>query len=154
MPLSGGSQQGRTVDRADIIIVGGAVIGSAVAFFLKHELAYPGTVAVVERDPTYSRAATTLSAASIRQQFSMPENIRLSTFGVDFLRSLPERFGPEADTGLRESGYLLLAGEAGRAVLTANHAVQTAEGADIALLDPAGVGARFPRLRADRKGVV
>src|SRR3712207_9123843 len=42
-----------------------------------------------------------------------------------FLRSLPERFGPEADTGLRESGYLLLAGEAGRAVLTANHAVQT-----------------------------
>src|SRR3712207_7193103 len=71
-----------------------------------------------------------------------------------FLRSLPERFGPEADTGLRESGYLLLAGEAGRAVLTANHAVQTAEGADIALLDPAGVGARFPRLRADRKGVV
>ena len=149
MPLSGGSQQGRTVDRADIIIVGGAVIGSAVAFFLKHELAYPGTVAVVERDPTYARAATTLSAASIRQQFSTPENIRLSAFGLAFLRSLPERFGPEADTGLRESGYLLLAGEAGRAVLTANHAVQTAEGADIALLDPAGLRARFPWLRVE-----
>jgi glycine/D-amino acid oxidase-like deaminating enzyme len=134
------------MDRADVVIVGGAVIGSAVAFFLKHEFGFPGTVVVIERDPSYARAATTLSAASIRQQFSTPENIRLSGFGLRFLRALPERFGPEADTGLREGGYLLLAHDSGRATLQANHAVQRADGADVALLDPAALRARFPWL--------
>ena len=52
-------------ERFDIVIVGGAVIGSAVAYFLTHDLGFSGSVAVIERDPTYARAATTLSAASI-----------------------------------------------------------------------------------------
>ena len=114
MPLSGGRS---VMDRADVVIVGGAVIGSAVAFFLKHEFGFPGRVLVVERDPSYARAATTLSAASIRRQFSTPENIRLSAFGLAFTRALPDRFGPESDTGFHEGGYLLLAHEQGRAAL-------------------------------------
>ena len=73
----------------------------------------PGSVAVVERDPTYAHAATTLSAASIRQQFSCPENIRMSRFGVDFFRALKDRFGPEADIAFREPGYLVLARDGG-----------------------------------------
>src|SRR5262245_56716016 len=130
----------------DVLIVGGAALGSATAYFLKHDLGFSGTVGVVERDPTYALAATTLSAASIRQQFSTPENIRMSRFGFDFFRSLPERFGPDADITLREAGYLLLASAAGRATLAANHAVQIAEGADIAWLDPPQLADRFPWL--------
>src|SRR5215813_9818066 len=93
----------------DVVIIGGAAVGSAVSYFLTHDLGFTGSVAVIERDPTYAKAATTLSAASIRQQFSTPENIRMSGFGMAFFRSLKERFGAEADIGYRERGYLLLA---------------------------------------------
>src|SRR6187399_355730 len=120
----------------DVAIVGGAAVGSSVAYFLTHDLGFDGSVAVVERDPTYAHAATTLSAASIRQQFSTPENIRMSRFGVAFFRDLKARFGSEADIAFRERGYLLMAGESGAATLRANHRVQIAEDADIVLLDP------------------
>src|SRR5436190_8552738 len=123
----------------DVVIVGGAAVGSAIAYFLTHDLAFSGSIAVIERDPTYARAATTLSAASIRQQFSTPENIRMSQFGVAFFRDLTARFGPDADIGFRERGYLLLAGDSGAATLAANHAVQTYEGANIVLLDRAAL---------------
>jgi glycine/D-amino acid oxidase-like deaminating enzyme len=132
----------------DVVIVGGAAVGSAVAYFLTHDLGFAGSVAVIERDPTYARAATTLSAASIRQQFSTPENIRMSQFGVAFLRDLKARFGAAADIGFRERGYLLLAGNNGAATLAANHAVQTAEGANIALLHRAALAESFPWLNA------
>src|SRR6476660_5665290 len=94
----------------DVVIIGGAAVGSSVAYFLTHDLAFPGSVAVIERDPTYAQSATTLSAASIRQQFSTPENIRMSRFGVVFFRELEARFGAEADISFRERGYLLMAG--------------------------------------------
>jgi FAD-dependent oxidoreductase domain-containing protein 1 len=135
-----------STERFDVVIVGGAAIGSAVAYFLLHDLGFDGTVAVIERDPTYARAATTLSAASIRQQFSTPENIRMSRFGIAFFDGLKLRFGRDASVGFRAGGYLLLADAAGRAVMAANHAVQQAEGADILLMDPAELKARFPWL--------
>src|SRR5215467_12464538 len=113
-------------ERYDVVIVGGAAVGSATAYFLTHDLAVSGSVAVIERDPTYAQAATTLSAASIRQQFSTPENIRMSTFGVAFFRDLKTRFGPEADIAFRERGYLLLASETGAETLRQNHATQKA----------------------------
>src|SRR5437588_13043609 len=95
----------------DVVIVGGAAVGSSVAYFLTHDLEFSGSVAVIERDPTYACAATTLSAASIRQQFSTPENIRMSRFGIGFFGELKERFGTDADIAFRERGYLLLASE-------------------------------------------
>ena len=106
--------------RYDVVIIGGAAVGSSIAYFLTHDLDFSGSIAVIERDPTYARAATTLSAASIRQQFSTPENIRMSAFGIVFFRALKARFGPDADIGLRERGYLLLASESGRDVLADN----------------------------------
>src|SRR3954463_15142548 len=108
----------------DVVIVGGAVIGSAIAYFLKAVERFPGSVAVIERDPSFGRASTALSAAGIRQQFSTPENIRLSRFGLAFLQSMPERFGRDADAGFREGGYLLLAPAANRRILEANHRTQ------------------------------
>jgi glycine/D-amino acid oxidase-like deaminating enzyme len=128
----------------DVAIVGGAAVGSSVAYFLTHDLGFTGSVAVIERDPTYARAATTLSAASIRQQFSTSENIRMSAFGVAFFRDLKRRFGAEADITFRERGYLLLASDAGAEALMANHVVQQAEGADIVLLDRAALAEKFP----------
>jgi glycine/D-amino acid oxidase-like deaminating enzyme len=135
-----------STERFDVVIVGGAAIGSAVAYFLLHDLGFTGTVAVIERDPTYARAATTLSAASIRQQFSTPENIRMSRFGIAFFDGLKLRFGREASVGFRAGGYLLLADAAGRDVLTANHAIQQAEHADIVLMDAAELKTHFPWL--------
>ena len=133
----------------DVAIVGGAAIGAAVAYFLKAVEGFPGSVALIERDPTFATAATTLSAASIRQQFSTPENIRLSRFGLEFLRAMPARFGAEADPSLRERGYLILARPEARAILETNHRVQRAEGAPVALLDAEALAARFPWLSVD-----
>ncbi len=130
----------------DVVIVGGAAVGSSVAYFLTHDLGFSGSVAVIERDPTYAHSATTLSAASIRQQFSTPENIRMSRFGVEFFRALKVRFGADADIAFRERGYLLLASEGGRDVLASNHTIQKGEGADIVLLDPAALAEKFPWL--------
>jgi len=135
-----------STERFDVVIVGGAAIGSAVAYFLLHDLGFPGTVAVIERDPTYAHAATTLSAASIRQQFSTPENIRMSQFGIAFFDGLRLRFGREASVGLRLGGYLLLADDSGRDVLAANHTIQQTEHADIVLMDAVQLAARFPWL--------
>src|SRR4029077_824080 len=131
----------------DVVIVGGAAVGSAVAYFLTHDLGFAGAVAVIERDPTYARAATTLSAASIRQQFSTPENIRMSRFGIAFFDGLTLRFGRDASVGFRAGGYLLLADAAGRDVLKANHTVQLAEHADVVLMDAAELKDRFPWLQ-------
>ncbi len=133
--------------KADVVICGGAIIGSAVAWFLR-DLEFDGTITVVERDPTFAQASTALSASGIRQQFSDPLNVAISRFGVDFIRGAQDRWG--LDLNLRENGYLYLANtDAGADVLRANHTVQVAAGADIALLDAVALAARFPHLEVD-----
>ncbi len=134
--------------RHDVVIVGGAIVGSSLAWFLREE-GFSGRVALIERDPTFQRSATTLSMASIRQQFSVPENIRLSQFTLSLFRRLEAEFGAGADIGFREKGYLILATEAGLPILRANHATQLAEGADIVLEDAAALVRRFPWLSAE-----
>jgi FAD-dependent oxidoreductase domain-containing protein 1 len=137
------------IPRYDVLIVGGAAIGAAIAYFLTVVEKFDGSVAVIERDPTFRTASTTLSAAGIRQQFSTPESIRLSRFGLDFLRGLAGRHGADADPGLHEGGYLILATADGYEALAQNHRTQVAEGAPVLLLDPAGLAARCPWLALD-----
>jgi glycine/D-amino acid oxidase-like deaminating enzyme len=132
----------------DIVIIGGAIMGASLAYYLRKE-GFSGSLAVIERDPNFTHSATTLSAASIRQQFSQPENIRLSRFTLDLFRRLKQEFGDEADIGFREGGYLILATEEGLPVLQANHDVQLAEGADIVLEDAATLVKRFPWLSGE-----
>ncbi|WP_077381029.1 NAD(P)/FAD-dependent oxidoreductase [Mesorhizobium prunaredense] len=134
--------------RYDIIIVGGAIVGSSIAYYLREE-GFSGSIALVERDPQFAHAATTLSCASIRQQFSIPENIRLSQFTLKLFRRLTEEFGADADIGFREGGYLILAGENGLPILKANHETQMAEGADIVLEDAEALVRRFAWLSAE-----
>jgi glycine/D-amino acid oxidase-like deaminating enzyme len=132
----------------DIAIIGGAIVGSSIAYFLREE-GFAGRIALIERDPQFAHAATTLSCASIRQQFSIAENIRLSQFTLGLFRDLKARFGADADIGFHEKGYLILASPAGKAVLEANHRAQSAESADIVIEDAAALERRFPWLSAE-----
>jgi len=137
----------------DCLIVGGGVIGSAIAFFLARE-APSLRIVVLEPAPGYQDSSTARSAASIRQQFSTPENIRMSLFGRDFLRSIGDWLRLEKepppfdvpDVAFREGGYLFLATQAGAETLRRNHALQTSLGADIDLMAADALGARFPWL--------
>jgi FAD-dependent oxidoreductase domain-containing protein 1 len=133
----------------DVLIAGGGVIGSAVAYFLKGWLGFPGSVLVVEKDPSYERASTPRSAGGVRQQFSTPENIAMGMFGAAFIKSAAEHLstdGERADIPFVEQGYLFLATEAGLPILKGNHEMQRAAGAEIALLDPESLAQRFPWL--------
>ncbi|ABC22870.1 NAD(P)/FAD-dependent oxidoreductase [Rhodospirillum rubrum] len=139
---------------ADVVIIGGGVIGAAISYFLAADPLFQGKIVVVERDPSFKDGSTARSAASIRQQFSTPENVRISLFGIDFLRTIHQTLAvegePAPDVSLRENGYLLLAAsEKGAAILAENQAMQAAEGADIVLQSPSELAARFPWLRTD-----
>ena len=129
------------------LVIGGGVIGSAIACFLARD--HGVRVTVLERDLTFSRASSALSASSIRQQFSTPVNIALSQASLAFLRCVGDELavGDERPAlGLVEAGYLYLVGSAGTATLRRLHALQTAQGADARLLDAQALAARWPWL--------
>ncbi|HBN49382.1 MAG TPA: FAD-dependent oxidoreductase, partial [Thalassospira sp.] len=123
---------------------GGAVIGSSAAWFLTGRDDFKGRVLVIEKDPNYEFCSTTLSAASIRQQFSTPINIEMSGFGIEFLRNLKRDLDPDVDISFHEKGYLVLATESGRDILRHNHATQTKLGADIVWMEPDQLAAKYP----------
>jgi glycine/D-amino acid oxidase-like deaminating enzyme len=136
----------------DVVVVGGAVTGSSVAYHLASNPDFTGKILVVEKDPSYQRCATALSASSIRQQFSTTINIEISLYGIDFLRSVGEILelnGDRPEIELHEKGYLFLATEGGLPILRENHALQTRLGADILLLAPDELSKRFSWLRVD-----
>lgn len=149
--LTGGNtNDGVHVASADVVIVGGGIVGSAVAYFLSSDAAFRGRrIVLIERDPSYREASTSRSAGGVRQQFSTPENIRLSQFTLDLFRNIKEVFGPDADVGFREQGYLILSSAAARSVLAENVALQQSMGADIVLGEPAELAARFPWLSTE-----
>jgi glycine/D-amino acid oxidase-like deaminating enzyme len=137
-----------TFSRADVAIVGGGIMGSALAYWLTR-LDPNVSVMVVERDPTYSTASSALSAASIRQQFTTPVNIRISQASIGFMRQADELLevpGSVVDIGLKERGYLYLARTAGLASLRRAHTIQREFGADVAMLSTSELAARFPWL--------
>jgi FAD-dependent oxidoreductase domain-containing protein 1 len=140
-------------DHADVVIVGGAIVGSAVATFLRKRADWHGRVLVVERDTTFRTSSTTLSAASIRLQFSTPLNIEISRFGVELIKHLDTWLRIEGDAAPEvefvEGGYLFLATTAGLPILESNHAVQREHGVQVALLTPKELRARFPWMNVD-----
>lgn len=137
---------------ADVVIVGGGVMGSASAFYLRR-LGFTGAVAIVEQDTSYAYCSTGRSAGGLRQQFSTPENIAMSRVTLDLIRQLDAaaRAQGKPDCGLsfREQGYLILASDSGKPVLAQNLETQTAAGADVVMLDAAGLAARFAWLATD-----
>lgn len=136
----------------DVVIAGGAVMGSSIAHHLVQSAGFSGRVVVVEPDMTYQKSASALSAGSIRQQFSQQVNIEISLYGIRFLRELGERLAAGADRpeiGLREGGYLYLGGPEAVPGYRENNAIQKALGASIDLLDAEGLGAEFPWLSTE-----
>ncbi len=132
----------------DVVIIGGAAHGASLAYHLA-AARFDGSVLVIEKDPTFQKAATALSASSIRQQFSTATNIEISLYGIDFLRhvgDLLEVDGDRPSISLHEGGYLFLATPEGAPVLAENHALQVSLGADILHLDAAGLAQKFPWL--------
>lgn len=140
----------------DVVIIGGAMMGSASAWFLSANPDFNGSVLVVERDPTYEFSSTSRTNSCIRQQFSHETNIKISQFGVAFLKSFREQLGgdPEIpDITLQAFGYLYLAGsEAFADVLRENQAVQAAAGAGTRLMTPEEIKDAWPAYNTD--GVV
>ena len=121
----------RPTQEYDVLVVGGGVMGASVAYHTA--LSDPSLrVCVVERDTSYAHASAMLSAGGIRQQFSLPVNIQLSLYGVDFLRRLGEELlvpgAPPPDVQFKEQGYLFLASAQGEATLRRNQATQAAQG--------------------------
>lgn len=136
----------------DVVIVGGAVMGSSVAYHLAAEPAFDGRVLVVERDPSYAECSTTLSWGGIRQQFTVPESIRMSLFGAQFVKSIGEHLsvdGEVPDIGFREEGYLYLVAEDKLETLRAAQEIQHAHGARLALMGPDELAESFPDLNLD-----
>ena len=137
---------------ADVVCIGGGVVGSAAAYFLTQSDAFDGTVAVVERDPTYTTASSALSGSSIREQFSDPVNIKASQYGMSFIKDFHEHVqveGEAPDIGFVGTGYLFLATDAGIDQLRSAHRTQVEHGADVALLSPSEVATTFPYLNVD-----
>lgn len=120
----------------DVIIIGGAVVGSSSAYFLASNPDFKGKILVIEKDPTYAKSSTCLSAGGIRQQFSNTENILLSQFGASFIKNINSHLQVDDPVSVDfvENGYLFLATEKGMPVLLKNHDTQLAAGAKVKLL--------------------
>ncbi len=129
----------------DVVIVGGGVVGSAAAYYLRKH-GFTGSLAIVEKDMSFASGCTGRSAGGLRQQFSTPENIQMSLFGLNLVRNLTREFGPDADIGFKEQGYLILASGSGLPILEENHLIQIAHGADNAILKRDELAQRFPWL--------
>jgi len=141
-------------DSYDVVIVGGAVMGAAVAYFLLVNPDFKGSVLIIERDASFAQSSTSLSAASIRTHFSNSINVKMSQFGLEFIRdfsalmSLDGEAAPSLD--FHEGGYLMLANnEVGAQVLRENYQVQCACGADIVLWDASELKAAFGHLHVE-----
>ena len=138
-------------DKVDVAIIGGGVMGASSAYWLSL-LAPQLRILVLERDPSHSFSSTALSVASIRQQFSAAINVRVSQFGLAFIRGFAARSAQIGglDLCFRGNGYLFLAQSArGVSALRRNTAMQNREGARTELLTRGDLRTRFPWMSVD-----
>src|ERR1700712_3539893 len=96
--------------RFDVVVIGGGIVGSAVAYFLLRES--PGSaVCVLEPDPPSEYAAGLRASGGCRVQFTCPENIDMSLFSIEFIRQFETNMaanGRPAPVDWVEGGYLFI----------------------------------------------
>lgn len=135
-------------DSYDVVIVGGAMMGSALAWNLAVSLDFDGSVLVIERDPGFASCSTAHTNSCIRQQFGNALNIRLSQHTAEVLRDFPAYMGGDARVPhqqIRSFGYLYLArDQAGADRLRQAHAVQRDCGVPARLMTPDEIAAAYP----------
>jgi len=135
----------------DIIIVGGAVMGSSVAFHLLTD--EPKLkLAVVERDPAYTRASTALSLGGVRIQFSFKENIQISLYAQKCFATFEEEMavnGVKPSIQFRQEGYLFLIEDSGRALAEEALTLQKSLGGEAEWWSAEEIKKRFPLFSAD-----
>ncbi|WP_174614407.1 NAD(P)/FAD-dependent oxidoreductase [Virgibacillus ihumii] len=123
---------------ADIIIVGGSVIGSSIAYNLLND-GYTGEVTVFEKDPIYEFSSTPRSAGGIRQLFTTAINIQISRYSLQKYKTFPDDMaidGEKAEIDFRQRGYLFLAKNENMTQLENQSELQRQYGVDSNLLSP------------------
>lgn len=146
MAASGFASQ-PSYDSYDVVIVGGAIMGSSTAWFLTNDPDFQGRVLVIERDPSYQACSTAHTNSCIRQQFSTELNVRISQFGADFVMNLRDYMGDDRipDMPIQSYGYMYLADtEAFADALRAAHKVQRAAGAQTRLMTAGEIADEYP----------
>ncbi len=130
---------------AGIVIVGGGVIGSSIAYYLRCAGA---DVTVIEPDPTYEFAATPRAIGGIRMLHGVRENVEMSRYGYQVFRDFKRHVSGgsvDFDPAFREVGYLfMVAGPAAISALERSAEMQRALGVDVTILDRSELGARYP----------
>ena len=132
---------------ADIVIIGGGIIGSSIAYHLT--AAGCKNVLVIERETAQGKGSTGKSMGGLRAQFSTPVNIQMSLYSIPFYASFEDRLGHPS--GYRPQGYLFCAtSDKHMAYLSANYTRQVAMGLkDVRLVTADEIRNMFPQLRSE-----
>jgi glycine/D-amino acid oxidase-like deaminating enzyme len=145
--------QAPTQTSYEIVIIGGAIMGSSTAWFLTEQPDFDGRVLVIERDMSYAMCSTAHTNSCMRQQFSEELNVRISQFAADFVNNIRARMGEDErvpNLKVRSFGYMYLADTEGFAnVLRENQKVQLACGAETRLMTPDQIKAAYPFYSVD-----
>jgi sarcosine oxidase, subunit beta len=132
---------------ADVVIIGGGIVGSSIAYHLT--AAGCKDVLVIERETAQGKGSTGKSMGGVRAQFSTPVNIQMSLYSIPFYAAFDEQLGYPA--GYRPQGYLFCAThEKHLAYLRANYEKQIALGLkNVRIISAEEIRGMFPQLRSD-----
>ncbi|MFQ5784536.1 MAG: NAD(P)/FAD-dependent oxidoreductase [Alphaproteobacteria bacterium] len=136
----------------EVVIIGGGVTGSSIAYHLARD-GRARRITVVERDPTYEFASTPRSVGGLRRQFSLEENVLMSHYNFEVYRDFEALMavdGAPAPIDMRRGGYLFLArGEDVRRFEENRRRQRELGVVSVDILDRAEIKARFPSLNLD-----
>lgn len=132
---------------ADVVIIGGGIVGSSIAYHLTANGCRD--VLVIERESAQGKGSTSKSMGGVRAQFSTPVSIQMSLYSIPFYASFEERLGYPCD--YRPQGYLFCAtSDRHMAYLRTNFSQQVSMGLkDVQLMAGDEIRNLFPQLRAD-----